>query len=188
MSTAIPRLRTQARAKINLCLLLGPMREDGYHEVMTVILPVELADSVSIGPSEAQADEVVCPGVEGENLVRDGEVEAVKIFSAEKLEGAREVVGVDFETEVAPVREAGVGDGERGEGGVVHRRADRVLDRVPEDGERGAGKTPAVEVGEREDGGTFDGRFQNFDRFGGGRSGQTGLTRTRGCGSLRNRR
>ncbi len=68
MSTAIPRLRTQARAKINLCLLLGPMREDGYHEVMTVILPVELADSVSIGPGEGQADEVVCPGVEGENL------------------------------------------------------------------------------------------------------------------------
>ena len=68
MSTAIPRLRTQARAKINLCLLLGPLREDGYHEVMTVILPVELADSVSIGPGEGQADEVVCPGVEGENL------------------------------------------------------------------------------------------------------------------------
>ncbi|MEI6446820.1 MAG: hypothetical protein WCO96_02925 [Actinomycetes bacterium] len=68
MSGSVPSLRVAAQAKINLCLLLGPLRDDGYHEVMTVILPVELADSVSIGPSTAAVDEVVCPGVEGDNL------------------------------------------------------------------------------------------------------------------------
>jgi 4-diphosphocytidyl-2-C-methyl-D-erythritol kinase len=76
MSGQIPNLRTDACAKINLCLLLGPLRDDGYHEVMTVILPVELADSVSIGPSATADDEVVCPGVEGDNLAAT----ALKLF------------------------------------------------------------------------------------------------------------
>lgn len=55
-----------APAKLNLCLYLGGRREDGLHELCSVFEPLSLADAITVG--EAAADEVVCPGVEGENL------------------------------------------------------------------------------------------------------------------------
>ena len=63
-------LREQAPGKVNLCLFLGPTRADGRHELVTVFQPLTLADEVSLtpGPLGAVADEVVCPGVEGDNL------------------------------------------------------------------------------------------------------------------------
>jgi 4-diphosphocytidyl-2-C-methyl-D-erythritol kinase len=63
-------LRTQARAKINLCLFVGPGRADGRHEVVTLMDSLDLSDDVclEIGAEGLRADEVVCPGVEGPNL------------------------------------------------------------------------------------------------------------------------
>jgi 4-diphosphocytidyl-2-C-methyl-D-erythritol kinase len=55
-----------APAKLNLCLFLGPVREDGLHELCSLFEPLALADSIQI--AEAERDEVLCPGVEGENL------------------------------------------------------------------------------------------------------------------------
>jgi 4-diphosphocytidyl-2-C-methyl-D-erythritol kinase len=55
-----------APAKLNLCLYLGSRREDGLHELCSLFEPLALADSIEI--SEAERDEVLCPGVEGENL------------------------------------------------------------------------------------------------------------------------
>lgn len=55
-----------APAKLNLCLYLGPMREDGLHELCSLFEPLALADSLVA--TEAARDEVLCPGVEGENL------------------------------------------------------------------------------------------------------------------------
>ena len=58
----------RAPAKINLCLYMGPTRaSDGRHELVTVFEPLELHDTVTLEPGDG-ADEVVCPGVEGENL------------------------------------------------------------------------------------------------------------------------
>jgi 4-diphosphocytidyl-2-C-methyl-D-erythritol kinase len=64
-------LREEAPAKVNLCLLLGPRRpQDGRHELVTLFQPVTLADHVRLEPAVlgVAADEVVCPGVEGDNL------------------------------------------------------------------------------------------------------------------------
>ena len=55
-----------APAKLNLCLYLGPRRGDGLHELCSLFEPLALADPIEV--SEAERDEVVCPGVEGENL------------------------------------------------------------------------------------------------------------------------
>jgi 4-diphosphocytidyl-2-C-methyl-D-erythritol kinase len=55
-----------APAKLNLCLYLGVRREDGLHELCSLFEPLALADQIEV--SEAERDEVVCPGVEGENL------------------------------------------------------------------------------------------------------------------------
>lgn len=59
-------MRIQAPAKLNLCLYLGPRRADGLHTLCSLFEPLALADSIEV--SEAGSDEIVCPGVEGENL------------------------------------------------------------------------------------------------------------------------
>ena len=55
-----------APAKLNLGLYLGRARPDGLHELCSIFEPLALADLLRI--EEAERDEVICPGVEGENL------------------------------------------------------------------------------------------------------------------------
>jgi 4-diphosphocytidyl-2-C-methyl-D-erythritol kinase len=63
-------LRERAPAKVNLCLYLGPVRDDGRHELVTVFQPIGLTDEVQLEPAGlgTASDRVLCPGVEGENL------------------------------------------------------------------------------------------------------------------------
>jgi 4-diphosphocytidyl-2-C-methyl-D-erythritol kinase len=65
------RLRALAPGKINLSLFLGEIRADGRHDLVTLFESVSLADELSLStlPPGAGGDEVVCPGVEGPNLV-----------------------------------------------------------------------------------------------------------------------
>ena len=56
----------RAPAKLNLCLYLGPVREDGLHEIRSLFEPLELADELRI--AEASADEVICEGIEAPDL------------------------------------------------------------------------------------------------------------------------
>lgn len=74
-------LTTEARAKINLCLFVGPPRGDGRHEVVTLMDSLTLYDDVRIETEVPGlgADEVVCPGVDGPNLAAD----ALRAFRAE---------------------------------------------------------------------------------------------------------
>jgi 4-diphosphocytidyl-2-C-methyl-D-erythritol kinase len=66
------RLRCLAPGKVNLTLYVGAPREDGLHPLASVVQPVSLADELTLEPAggrgDSTADEVVCPGVEGENL------------------------------------------------------------------------------------------------------------------------
>jgi 4-diphosphocytidyl-2-C-methyl-D-erythritol kinase len=61
--------RERAPAKINLCLYLGPTRDDGRHELVTLFDAISLFDDLEV--STADRDEVVCEGVTGPNLVAD---------------------------------------------------------------------------------------------------------------------
>ena len=62
-------LRCLAPGKVNLSLYVGAPRADGLHPLVSVVQPVSLADELSLEPARgAAADEVVCPGVEGDNL------------------------------------------------------------------------------------------------------------------------
>jgi len=62
-------LQLYAPAKLNLCLYLGPRREDGLHELCSLFEPLALADPVEVTErAPGEPDEVVCRGVEGENL------------------------------------------------------------------------------------------------------------------------
>jgi 4-diphosphocytidyl-2-C-methyl-D-erythritol kinase len=62
-------MRLDAPAKLNLCLYLGPRRGDGLHELVSLFEPLTLSDAIEVSELPAgEGDEVVCPGVEGENL------------------------------------------------------------------------------------------------------------------------
>jgi 4-diphosphocytidyl-2-C-methyl-D-erythritol kinase len=61
------RLRALAPAKVNLSLFLGPTRADGRHELVTLFQSLSLADEVLLDTG-GDGDQVICPGVEGENL------------------------------------------------------------------------------------------------------------------------
>jgi 4-diphosphocytidyl-2-C-methyl-D-erythritol kinase len=63
-------LRSPARAKVNLCLFVGPSRADRRHEVVTLMDSLDLCDDVTleVGPRGLRSDEVICPGVDGTNL------------------------------------------------------------------------------------------------------------------------
>jgi 4-diphosphocytidyl-2-C-methyl-D-erythritol kinase len=63
-------LVARAPGKVNLCLFLGPVRADGRHEVVTLLESVSLADELALTVG-GTSDDVVCPGVEGPNLVSD---------------------------------------------------------------------------------------------------------------------
>jgi 4-diphosphocytidyl-2-C-methyl-D-erythritol kinase len=66
----VTALSERAFAKVNLCLFVGEVRADGRHELVTLFESVSLADELTLDLAPgAAADEVVCPGVEGPNLV-----------------------------------------------------------------------------------------------------------------------
>lgn len=63
------KLRALAPGKVNLCLFLGGVRDDGFHALVSLMESVSLADDLSLTTLEGSVDEVVCPGVDGPNLV-----------------------------------------------------------------------------------------------------------------------
>jgi len=67
--------RSSARAKINLALVVGPRRADGYHEVATLLQRIDLADGIEI----ERADEPHVTGFAGDTLVR----RALELLTAE---------------------------------------------------------------------------------------------------------
>jgi 4-diphosphocytidyl-2-C-methyl-D-erythritol kinase len=62
------KLETRAPAKLNLCLYVGERRADGLHEICSLFQAVTLGDLVTMELAPGDHDEVICPGVEGENL------------------------------------------------------------------------------------------------------------------------
>lgn len=65
-------------AKINLYLDVLGKRDDGFHEIETLMVPINIFDEMIVDKSEE--DEVVCPGVpEEKNLV----YKALKLFKKE---------------------------------------------------------------------------------------------------------
>jgi 4-diphosphocytidyl-2-C-methyl-D-erythritol kinase len=65
MSLELPAT-VQAPAKLNLCLYVGPRREDGLHEIRSLFEPLRLADELRL--AAAPEDEVVIEGIEGPDL------------------------------------------------------------------------------------------------------------------------
>jgi len=111
-------MRLHAPAKLNLCLYLGPRRADGLHELCSLFEPLALADLLEV--TEAAGDEVVCAGVEGENL-------AARALAALRERGwERPPLRIEIEKRV-PVA-AGLGGGSADAAAVLRLAAGEVGD------------------------------------------------------------
>jgi 4-diphosphocytidyl-2-C-methyl-D-erythritol kinase len=60
-------IRAPAPAKVNLALVVGPRREDGKHEVATVLQRIDLGDRITLAPAAGLA----VAGFHGDTLVRE---------------------------------------------------------------------------------------------------------------------
>ncbi|HET6496878.1 MAG TPA: 4-(cytidine 5'-diphospho)-2-C-methyl-D-erythritol kinase [Thermoleophilia bacterium] len=74
-----------APAKLNLSLLVGPLRADGYHEIVSLMVPLTLADTVSVERTPGQGLEVLCEVEPGEDnlaarIVRELEVRLERVL------------------------------------------------------------------------------------------------------------
>ena len=67
-------------AKVNLQLAVGPVRPDGYHDVVTVYHAVSLFDELTVAPAER--DSVVVTGEGADSVPTDGGNLAARAASA----------------------------------------------------------------------------------------------------------
>ena len=58
--------RAPASAKVNLALVVGPLRDDGKHEVLTVLQRIDLVDRIDLD----EAPELLVEGFADDTLVR----------------------------------------------------------------------------------------------------------------------
>ena len=100
------KMQVLAPAKINLSLKILGRRDDGFHEIETLISPISLADKIDIEPQsrwiDFSCDDPTLPGGD-ENLV----VRAAKAF----LEKTKMSVGVGIKLQKQIPHGAGLGGG-----------------------------------------------------------------------------
>jgi 4-diphosphocytidyl-2-C-methyl-D-erythritol kinase len=99
-------LRAHAAAKINLALLVGERRDDGYHELVTVMHAVGLWDDLEV----SLAAEGLCLEVEGEGLPPD-ESNLVLVAARELARRSRDLPGARFRLRKGIPVSAGLGGG-----------------------------------------------------------------------------
>src|SRR6476620_8814900 len=106
----------RAPAKLNLCLYLGPRRDDGLHEIRSLFCPLTLAGRIVV--TDGERDEVICDGLEGRNL-------AAEALSGLRVRGWRHpAVRVEIEKRI-PVA-AGLGGGSADAGALLRLAAEEV--------------------------------------------------------------
>jgi 4-diphosphocytidyl-2-C-methyl-D-erythritol kinase len=111
-------MQIHAPAKLNLCLYLGARREDGLHELCSLFEPLALGDLIEV--SEAAEDEVICAGVEGENLA----LRALRALRARGWERPPLRIEIEKRTPVA----AGLGGGSADAAAVLRLATGEVAD------------------------------------------------------------
>lgn len=122
------RLVTLAPAKVNLVLRVGPPRPDGYHDILSLLVPLDLADTVEV-TVHARRGAVACrvpgrPDLDGpENLAARAAALVKERF------GKEHAVGIRIAKRI-PVT-AGLGGGSSDAAAVIRvlARAFRIRDR-----------------------------------------------------------
>jgi 4-diphosphocytidyl-2-C-methyl-D-erythritol kinase len=117
------KLRALAPAKVNLCLFVGGVRNDGRHQLVTLFDSISLADELQVVTRPALEDRVRCAGVEGPNIVS----RALERLRATGWDGPPVVVSIEKRIPVA----AGMGGGSA-DAAAMLRIAARVAPIPPE--------------------------------------------------------
>jgi 4-diphosphocytidyl-2-C-methyl-D-erythritol kinase len=112
-------MQTHAPAKLNLCLFLGPRREDGLHELCSLFEPLALADRLLV--EDAGSDRVLCEGVDGENNLA-----ALALAALRERGWGRPPQRIEIEKRI-PVA-AGLGGGSADAAAVLRLAAGEVAD------------------------------------------------------------
>ncbi len=107
----------RAPAKLNLCLYLGPRRNDGLHEIRSLFAPISLSDRLTV--TEAEADQVVCPGVDPDADLAAG---ALRALRAAGWDGPPVRIEIDKRIPLA----AGLGGGSADAAAVLRLGGDAV--------------------------------------------------------------
>lgn len=79
------RVQVAAPAKLNLALLVGPLRPDGFHEIASLMVPISLADLVTVEKTPGAGLDVACdvaPGADNlaAKMVREVEQRLDRTF------------------------------------------------------------------------------------------------------------
>jgi 4-diphosphocytidyl-2-C-methyl-D-erythritol kinase len=83
-------LTTTAPAKINVCLFLGPVRDDGRHELVTVMQSISLSDRVALSRlPDGERDEIAGSGAAIENNLALAAVALLRKRAKQKIGAAR---------------------------------------------------------------------------------------------------
>ena len=99
---------------------MGERREDGLHELRSLFCPLLLGDRIEVSDAPGEADEVVCPGVEGPNLA------AVALEALRARGWRRAPVRVEIDKRI-PIA-AGLGGGSADAAAVLRLAAGEVPD------------------------------------------------------------
>ncbi len=111
----------QAPAKINLTFEVLRRREDGFHEIRSLVTPVSIFDTISVRPSSSLTLQIEIPAEEkfqrlfsGKPLPTDDKnliLRAAKLLQRQLAEECSELPGADIILEKRIPTEAGLGGG-----------------------------------------------------------------------------
>jgi 4-diphosphocytidyl-2-C-methyl-D-erythritol kinase len=105
---SVIRLRVAAPAKVNLVLRVGPPRADGFHDLVTLMVPLDLADEVEVQVRDAPGPVTCrCPG--RPDLDGPGNLAARAAEALRARLGRREGVAIRIRKRIPVV--AGLGGG-----------------------------------------------------------------------------
>jgi 4-diphosphocytidyl-2-C-methyl-D-erythritol kinase len=123
------RLVTLAPAKVNLSLRVGPPRADGYHDLVSLMVPLDLADAVDVTVS-ASPGGVSCAVPGRPELSGPANLAARAAALVKERFGRREAIAIRLEKRI-PVT-AGLGGGSSDAAAVLRvlARAFRLSDRA----------------------------------------------------------
>jgi 4-diphosphocytidyl-2-C-methyl-D-erythritol kinase len=140
MGPAEVLLRARAPAKVNLVLRVGPLRPDGYHDLETLMVPLDLADEIRVHLVRGRRGPVAC------HVPNRPELDGPANLAARAAEAFRRRFGVadslDLVVEKRIPVTAGLGGGSSDAAAVL-----RALAKAYEIRDPGALAEAALEVG-----------------------------------------
>ncbi len=113
-----PPWTLKAPAKLNLCLYLGPLREDGLHELTSIFEPLDLYDVLTV--TESDRDRVKAPFIPGENILS----KTLRLLRSEGWEEGPFQVEIEKRIPTA----AGLGGGSADAAAILRLAVDAVED------------------------------------------------------------